>query len=121
MRRLTNLEYANTLRDLLQRPNGRDLIASFPAEGAGHGFDNNANTSAIPKLRTQKMLDASLKAVGSFDQTKELKCQVSAVTETCVREFITSFGTRAYRRPPTTDESTVLRNRLIARRVQALA
>ena len=108
MRRLTNLEYANTLRDLLKRPNGRDLISAFPIEGAGHGFDNNADTSAIPKLRTQKMLDASRLAADGFDSAKDLGCQLSAVSETCVRDFITSFGTRAYRRPPTADESAVL-------------
>lgn len=108
MRRLTNLEYANTLRDLLQVQNGKEFIASFPTEGEGHGFDNNADTSTIPKLRTQKMLDASLKAASGFDPTKGLKCQVSAVTETCVRDFIDSFGTRAYRRPLTPDESSVL-------------
>jgi len=108
MRRLTNLEYANTVRDLLARPNSRELVASFPAEGAGHGFDNNADTSAIPKLRTQKMFEASRVAADGFDPTKELKCAVTAVTETCVREFINAFGTRAYRRPLTADEGTVL-------------
>jgi Protein of unknown function (DUF1592)/Protein of unknown function (DUF1588)/Protein of unknown function (DUF1587)/Protein of unknown function (DUF1595)/Protein of unknown function (DUF1585) len=108
MRRLTNLEYANTMRDLLGRANAGTLIASFPPEGAGHGFDNNAETSGIPKLRTQKMFEASRVAANGFDPTKELKCPVSAVTETCVRDFIGAFGTRAYRRPPTTDEVTVL-------------
>lgn len=108
MRRLTNLEYANTLRDLLQRPDARDLIASFPAEGAGHGFDNNAETSSIPKLRTQKMLDASFTAAKDMDLAKHLPCQASDITETCVRDFISSFGARAYRRPLTKEESDVL-------------
>lgn len=108
MRRLTNLEYANTLRDLLQRSNAHDLVASFPVEGEGHGFDNNAETSSIPKLRIQKMLDASLTAANDMDLTKHLQCQASAVTETCIRDFIGSFGTRAYRRPLTGEESAVL-------------
>ncbi|MDX2021922.1 MAG: DUF1592 domain-containing protein [Deltaproteobacteria bacterium] len=108
MRRLTNLEYANTLRDLLNRSDGRDLVATFPLEGAGHGFDNNANTSSIPKLRTQKMFEATRRATDAFDPVKELKCPATAVTEACVRDFITAFGTRAYRRPPTTEEGAVL-------------
>ena len=108
LRRLTNEEYANTLRDLLGLANTKDLISGFPLEGQGHGFDNNAETSTIPRLRTQKMFDASEKVISMFDPTQNLACAAAGLNEACVKQFVESFGTRAMRRPPSPEETTSL-------------
>jgi hypothetical protein len=61
--RLNNREYANTVRDLLYLPPTYDVVADFPADERGDGFDNNAGTLTISPLLVEHYLDAAEKAV----------------------------------------------------------
>ena len=56
VRRLTRLEFAAAVRDLL----GVDFDpAELPADEVGHGFDTNAGTLSLPPARLEATLDAA--------------------------------------------------------------
>ncbi len=56
-RRLNNVEYENTIRDLF----GVDIDAvhRFPSDGVGEGFDNVADVLSLPPLLLEKYFDAA--------------------------------------------------------------
>src|SRR5262249_39996398 len=56
--RLNNLQYANTLRDLLYLPATYTAPADSPADERGDGFDNNAATLTISPLLIERYLQA---------------------------------------------------------------
>jgi hypothetical protein len=100
LRRLTRLEYDNTIRDLL----GLDLklAARFPPDAVAGGFSNNASVLTISPLLAEKYMEAAetLAAEVVEDLAAHLPCDPAAIGEdACAREFIQVFGRRAYRRP----------------------
>jgi hypothetical protein len=62
LRRLTRAEYENTVRDLLDLP-GISLKGELPADGAAHGFDNNAEALDISHVNLAKYLEAADRAL----------------------------------------------------------
>jgi mono/diheme cytochrome c family protein len=58
IRRLTRVEYEQTLRDLFELPhlNLRELL---PGDGSAHGFDNNADALDISHVNMARYLDAA--------------------------------------------------------------
>ena len=58
LRRLTRLEYENTIRDLFDMP-GIALQASLPPDGSAHGFDNNADALDISHVNILKYVEAA--------------------------------------------------------------
>jgi hypothetical protein len=97
-RRLTRFEYDNTVRDLV---GDTSLPASsFPPEELFYGFDNNATDRGVSlELATQYMYAAEKIATNAAVDTM-VPCDATKTGATeCARQFITSFGKRAYRRP----------------------
>jgi hypothetical protein len=111
-RRLTRFEYDNTVRDLLGDTSAP--ARAFPPEERRHGFDNNADALTVsPLLGEQYFMAAERLATGAVDRGLNalVGCDPAQTGEdTCADRFLASFGTRAYRRPPTADELTVLRD-----------
>jgi hypothetical protein len=108
LRRLTRIEYDNTVRDLLgdeTRP-----AAAFPADARGPaGF---LDPVAVGDVEVQRLLDAG-EALARTAVARRLPallaCDPSARGEaTCASEFVRNFGRRAYRRPLRDDEATRL-------------
>jgi len=114
MRRLTNTEYDNTVRDLF----GVDLNATdrFPDEFIGSsGFENSSNTLFLqPSLMeryiaaAERVVELSLPADPSTDahrRSRDLIFMVSPGSgtsdEAAAGVVLRRFLTRAYRRPPT--------------------
>ncbi|MDF2698294.1 MAG: hypothetical protein K0S65_6677 [Labilithrix sp.] len=94
-RRLTRFEYENTVRDLLGDASAP--AASFPAEEVFYGFDNHATDRGVSlELATEYMVAAE-KIASRATITKIAPCKGDEAT--CAREFIATFGKRAYRRP----------------------
>jgi hypothetical protein len=62
LRRLTRVEYENTLRDLLALP-GIGLQGELPADGTAHGFDNNSEALDISHVNLAKYLEAADRAL----------------------------------------------------------
>jgi hypothetical protein len=62
VRRLTRVEYENTVRDLLDLP-GITLQGELPADGSAHGFDNNCEALDISHVNMAKYLEAADRAL----------------------------------------------------------
>src|SRR5213076_793419 len=62
VRRLTRVEFENTLRDLLDLP-GIALQGELPADGSAHGFDNNSDALDISHVNLAKYLAAADRAL----------------------------------------------------------
>lgn len=104
-RRLTRFEYNNTVRDLL----GTTLTPAdqFPPDEIAGGFNNNASVLTVSSLHAEKYLLAA-EALASEAVTKNLAklvpCDPAAINgkvdqeEACARQFVQTFGRRAYRR-----------------------
>jgi hypothetical protein len=109
MRRLTNREYNNTVRDLLgdvthpaaQFPSDRDKTFEFRRAGDLAVQDatllrtaaESLATAAVPKLTANSAL---------------VPCDPAAGEDACAQKFITTFGQRAFRRPLAAAEVTRL-------------
>jgi hypothetical protein len=100
MRRLTHIEFDNTIADLL----GIDGQPSsgFAADVASQGFTNNsAGQNVTPTLAEQYIeVVEGLSRETTRNLTGLLGCDpLTAGEEACVQQFISDFGKRAWRRP----------------------
>ena len=59
LQRLNRNEYRNAIRDLLALE--IDVASMLPADGAGHGFDNNADALTLSSSLTERYLGAAAK------------------------------------------------------------
>ena len=98
LRRLTNSQYNQTVRDLLgdqARP-----ADQFPNEDYVNGYTNQSDGQSVSPLLAEAYGRAAERlARGAFrggDPHKLIPCQPSAA---CSAEFIRQFGRRAFRRP----------------------
>ena len=105
IRRLTNWEYDNTIRDLLGDTHGESQ--NFVPDAEVEGFDNNASVQGVTVLIAEQLVDAA-EAVAdraATDMNQLLGCDPGAVGEDiCAADFIGRFGQRAWRRPLTSGE-----------------
>jgi hypothetical protein len=62
LRRLTRVEYENTVRDLLDLP-GIPLQGELPGDGSAHGFDNNSDALDISHVNLARYLEAADRAL----------------------------------------------------------
>ena len=69
LRRLTRIEYENTVRDLLDLP-GIALQGELPADGSAHGFDTNADALDISHVNLAKYIEAADRALGMAVATR---------------------------------------------------
>ncbi|MCA9059862.1 MAG: DUF1587 domain-containing protein, partial [Planctomycetaceae bacterium] len=68
-RRLTRLEYENTIRDLFALP-GIALSQSLPADGNAHGFDRTADALDISHVNLARWLDSADQILDSAIATR---------------------------------------------------
>lgn len=110
VRRLTRLEYANTLRDLLGSAAG--IADGFPIEERQLGFDNNASAlNSSPVLVEQYMLAAEKAAADAVSANLATLAPCpggAAAADACGQQFISTFVPRAFRGPLAPDEVTRL-------------
>lgn len=59
MRRLNNVEYDNTLRDLLSIDFSPSQLLGFPSDGVGNGFDNQGDVLTLSALQIEKYMQAA--------------------------------------------------------------
>ncbi|KYF88019.1 hypothetical protein BE20_08385 [Sorangium cellulosum] len=111
LRRLSNDEYTNTLKDLFAGVPGvastiDAAVATFPNEPESLGFRNNAAFLTVGSLVAQKYLDAAEQIAAVAAKAPGLvSCDPAALGEIeCARDFIRTFGAKAYRRPLTEAE-----------------
>ena len=100
MRRLSNSEYVNTVKDLFGGQLPADL--SFIAEARVDGFDNNADGRTVSNTLALQYYTAAekLAAAATANLPALLPCDPGARGEAaCLDQFLDSFGKRAWRRP----------------------
>jgi hypothetical protein len=106
VRRLTNVEYENSVRDLIG--GGLPALPEQPSDAVLEGsFENDAQSLGPSDVRIARYESAAMilgeHAVQSAAaRDRVLPCDSSDAA--CGREFVESFGKRAFRRPLTTDE-----------------
>jgi uncharacterized membrane protein len=98
LRRLTNIEYRNTVRDLLglAAPPSEPL----PPDTLTRGFDNPSSLNVPPATGTQYADLARIQAAAFAVPT----CTTAEAD--CAKDFISAFGRRAFRRPLSAAEQT---------------
>lgn len=104
LRRLTRLEYDNTVRDLVGDTTG--LAAAFSEDEAVGGYDANS-IAAVSKLQLEDYLDAAEKIAKTAVDTKltqVVACDIT--TDACAQSFVADFGRRAFRRALSSEEKT---------------
>lgn len=107
LRRLTNAEYNNTIRDLLgdtSRP--ADV---FPPDEAIGGFENNTVAPITQDLVERYLEAAEALAARAITRIDSLApCPENSKPVDCARGFVDAFGRRAYRRSLSSEERTIL-------------
>lgn len=97
LRLLTRVEYQNSVKDLIGYD--QDVTQSIPPETKTHGYHTMAETQAV----TVDHLEAYLKGATQLadhmlkDRSSYFNC--NAIDNTCLRQFLESFGTKIWRRP----------------------
>ncbi len=119
LRRLTRVEYLNTLRDLLGPAVTADV--AITPDATSLGFDNSASIQSVSQLLAEQYESTAITVAAAAVATLPavLKCDVVAMGEdVCARKFIADFGLRAFRRPVTPAESTRMFTLYSARKVK---
>lgn len=105
--RLGNLEYDNTVRDLLNTNPGYGR--AFVSEEAD-GFDNIATALSMSPRQVEEYFAAARNLSATVFKDATLRARIvscdPAADSACAQKVITAFGKRAFRRPLTTDESS---------------
>ena len=95
--RLTPQQYDNTLKDLFGTES--KFGAGFPADDIGTGFSNAADALLMTPLLADKLQSAADDTAMTADLSRFAPCAGSAKDDNCLRELVTRFGERAFRRP----------------------
>lgn len=108
LRRLSNTEYMNTVRDLVAPSEETLSSIRLVADVQKIGFDHNADVQSLSPEHTRAYGDAAKRLSEDVFSTQQrqrdlLGCD-TPVTSSCVKSFIQNFGLRALRRPLAADE-----------------
>jgi hypothetical protein len=98
LRRLTRVEYDNTIRDLFQITS--TWGASFPPDDVVNGFDDNAAALRVGPLLVDKYAGAATEVAALVvkDPGKLAPCAASG-DDVCAKSLIPEVGARIFRRP----------------------
>jgi hypothetical protein len=104
LRRLTQSQYNNVVRDLLG--DTTHPADAFPPDETVGVFSNNAASQTVPALLAQAYFTASeaLAQKALTNKNAILPCNPASGEDACARQFVQTFGKKAYRRPLTTAE-----------------
>jgi hypothetical protein len=106
LQRLTNREYSNTVRDLLgdtSQPGSQ-----FPADRDPSVVFRRAGDVAVQDATVLRTAAESMAAIAVRNIKTLVTCDPATGDDACARQFISTFGQRAFRRPLATDESDKL-------------
>lgn len=100
LRRLTRVEYNNTVRDLLGDTS--QPANAFEAEPTKHGFTNDADSLWVTEGLAEQLVTAAEAIAGraAANLARLLPCAPAQTGEdVCARRFVETFGRRTFRRP----------------------
>ncbi len=112
LRRLTQLQYDNTVRDLLG--DNTHPSQSFPPDQKQGDFTNTAVALTVSPLLAQGYESAAevIAARAIAKGATFFGCDPVKGEDACAKTFVAAFGKRAYRRPLTTEETQTLFDKL---------
>ncbi len=108
MHRLNNVEYDNTIRDLLGVT--ATPASTFVGGEEALGFDNIATALGMTPAQMEQYFDAAEAVTAAAFSDAQLRARILTCspsgndTSPCLREIIGGFGLRAFRRPLRADE-----------------
>jgi hypothetical protein len=115
LRRLTQVEYGNTLSDVFP-----EIAASWTGSRLGPdptsalGFTNDASVLVVGTQTAQEILDTAEDVATLVTDAATLPtvlpCAATTKDAACAAEFIGKYATRLFRRAPTADETTRYQN-----------
>lgn len=121
LRRLSSVQYENTLRELFGPALAEPFISGslFPKTQISAGFVNDAESNLVNTAESNAIEDNAARIAKLLLEQPQpyleqlLPCPVSnpasdAEIDACIGQFITQFGARAYRRPLTEAESSIV-------------
>ena len=102
IRRLSHVEYENTLHDLF----GEDVVPelALTADPVVGGFSNNAEALTASDLLTRQYYEASRSVAQSLDPNALVGCSDADLG--CPEQLIREFGAKVFRRPVTDEEAS---------------
>ena len=112
LHRLTRAEYLQSLADLL--PEGTPMPTDVQVDTSLHGFTTIAASELTVSPREAEQYEAGARAVSQYvfaDADRRVAfvgCTPSAADDACARDFLATFGRRAWRRPLGADEVDAL-------------
>ena len=107
IRRLTNEEYAWSVRALLGVEPPMEI--NFPPDARQDGFTRNDAQRVDSVLAKQLDASAQILAAQARERVAELApCAEPSGSDACAQSFIAAFGARAFRRPLADDEKSGL-------------
>jgi hypothetical protein len=100
LRRLTRDEYTSTVRDLLGDAQ-RMATVPFPKDEAGDDVVADPRTLIVSPSWAASAMEAaeSVAKIAMTNLTTLLPCNPGGGEQSCARQFATTFGKRAFRRP----------------------
>ncbi len=100
IRRLSALEYQNTLTDLLGVP--ASVSAGLPSDTVVNHFDNNQSVLLVSEAFADKIRIITENVIKAVNLQSTTSCKGGVADEACANEFAHRFGGRAFRRPSAT-------------------
>jgi hypothetical protein len=122
MRRLSNVEYLNTVSDLFG--GAMPPALTFIPEARVDGFDNNAESRTVSNTLALQYYNAAeqLAAAATKNMAALLPCDPGAQGEAvCLDKFLDTFGKRIWRRPLETGERDNLRKTFMQAKLDSFA
>jgi hypothetical protein len=106
--RLTNVEYSQTVADLLGEPADASIRYRFPEDPRQHGFDNNVALLHLSTAQSDRYAAAAEAIVTATFASPARRALVlscdPAAGAACLTTYIQTMGRRMYRRPLASDE-----------------
>src|SRR4051812_33912580 len=112
--RLNNVEYDNTVRDLVGVDVKPSSTYGFPDDAYVEGFDNNADALTAPPLLLEKLETAteaivgaalSTDVAGAAARSRIMVCDPAKIGDgPCATQILSAFASRAFRRPVSATE-----------------
>jgi hypothetical protein len=104
VRRLSWREYANVAGSLLGEAARAEALATLPAEPRLAGFDNQDSALRVNGSLAETLADLAASLASKADVAVLAPCAEPNEAAPCLDAFARSFATKAYGRPPSTDE-----------------
>jgi Protein of unknown function (DUF1592)/Protein of unknown function (DUF1595)/Protein of unknown function (DUF1587)/Protein of unknown function (DUF1588)/Protein of unknown function (DUF1585) len=124
LRRLSNVEYNNTIRDLLNIRGRFSLRFDFPDDSLTRPYANQGGIQEVSAVHIEALSRANLALVQQAlakQTVSELSCSESESEDVCVNRIIETFGKRAWRRPLDPTEAMVIYASYTAARQRSLS